>query len=672
MDALDASITQAEVEKALPKLSNGKAAGNAGWLAGLLRHASYHVQLEDGRRVKVWMLAPILTAFLNACFVQGRLPACVSSALVNPVHKKGAVADTANYRPIAVGEPLYKLYTIILNARLVAWSEEHSLRSPAQAGFRPGHSPIHHLFALRHFIDRAILQRRPLFVAFVDLQKAYDTVHHDLLWARLEAIGVSPRMLPAIRSLYSSGALSMRVGGTAGPSLLQQNGVRQGCPLSPTLFGIFFDGLHNHLDSVAPQTGVQLGSGKWVPSLIYADDVVLLSWTSAGLQSLLNGMHSFRQALGLTISPSKTEVVVFNGTAAGTWHVGQHVLPQSASFKYLGLVFHEAGSNLPAFAKLAQNGKGAAARLSAKHKALMCSKSFPMMRRLFDAVVRPMVLYGCEVWALACSLVLGPELKDMLGVQMAFFRQLCHLRKSVTPDIIFREFAERPWLDTWWSFLLSFMRRLSVLPDDSLQLHILRDNIADAKGPLPCANWAIGIEVKFAALGMASPFVSSGIGALDSHGFMDKLAGARQRTWDGLHVSPRAAPSKGAKLCTYHHWFGRPNKIHCEPYYELPMSITRLRALMQFRLGSHSLLVEQGRFVRPCLPRHLRRCNLCSTQAVGDELHYVFDCPRFGAIRAQYSNLFQDAEGSMRLFMWHKDQKAVSHCLTAILQMAQI
>ena len=128
------------------------------------------------------------------------------------------------------------------------------------------------------------------------------------------------------------------------------------------------------------------------------------------------------------------------------------------------------------------------------------------MRRLFGAVVRPTVSYGCEVWAPACSLALGPGLKDMLGVQIAFFRQLCHLRKSVTPNIIFREFAERPWLDTWWSFPLGFMRRLSVLPDDSLHLHILRDNIADAKGPLSCANWARGIEVKFAALGMASSF----------------------------------------------------------------------------------------------------------------------------------------------------------------------
>ena len=225
------------------------------------------------------------------------------------------------------------------------------------------------------------------------------------------------------------------------------------------------------------------------------------------------------------------------------------MLPQSASFKYLGLVFHESGSILPAFGKAGAEWQGCSSPFECQAQGAHVQQVISMMRRLFDAVVRPTVSYGCEVWAPACSLALGPELKDMLGVQMAFFRQLCHLRKSVTPDIIFREFAERPWLDTWWSFLLGFMRRLSVLPDDSLHLHILRDNIADAKDPLPCANWARGIQVKFAALGMASPFVSSGIGALGSHGFMDRLAGARQRTWDGLHVSPRAAPSKGAKLC---------------------------------------------------------------------------------------------------------------------------
>ena len=178
--------------------------------------------------------------------------------------------------------------------------------------------------------------------------------------------------------------------------------------------------------------------------------------TASGLQGLLDSMHAFCLGLGLTISPSKTEVVVFNGSSCDTWHVGQHVLPRSASFKYLGIVFHESGSMTEALARLLQNGKGAAARLAAKHKALMCDKSFPMMRRLFDAVVRPTVSYGCKVWAPACSPALVPQLKDMQNIQLSFFRNLCHLRKSVMPHIVFREFAERPWLDSWWSMVLRF------------------------------------------------------------------------------------------------------------------------------------------------------------------------------------------------------------------------
>ena len=100
-------------------------------------------------------------------------------------------------------------------------------------------------------------------------------------------------MLAAIKSLYASGTLSMKVGRAAGPSLVQQNGVRQGCPLSPASFGIFFDGLHGHLDRCLPHAGLQLGSGRWVSALVYADDFGLLSWKAAGLQGLLDSMHAF-------------------------------------------------------------------------------------------------------------------------------------------------------------------------------------------------------------------------------------------------------------------------------------------------------------------------------------------------------------------------------------------
>ncbi len=61
------------------------------------------------------------------------------------------------------------------------------------------------------------------------------------------------------------------------------------------------------------------------------------------------------------------------------------------------------------------------------------------------------------------------------------------------------------------------------------------------------------------------------------------------------------------------------------PYYELTMSITKLRLLFHFRMGSHSLPVEQGRLARPGVPRHLRSCTFCPGRALEEEeeIHYV-------------------------------------------------
>ena len=100
------------------------------------------------------------------------------------------------------------------------------------------------------------------------------------------------------------------------------------------------------------------------------------------------------------------------------------------------------------------------------------------------------------------------------------------------------------------------------------------------------------------------------------------------------------------------------------------MPISRVRLLMQFRMGSHALPVEQGRLAKPAVPRHLRRCTLCGTRALGDERHFGFDCPHFAHIRRQFRSLYQDADGTMQCFVWHKDQKAVCHCLAAILNVA--
>ncbi len=165
---------------------------------------------------------------------------------------------------------------------------------------------------------------------------------------------------------------------------------------------------------------------------------------------------------------------------------------------------------------------------------------------------------------------------------------------------------------------------------------------------------------------MASPFPGGVIGTFDVLAFRKAMLSKEMSVWQGLHMSPRVAPSPRAKLCTYLRWFARPDRVLVKSYYELPMSITKLRSLFHFRMGSHSLPVEQGRLARPGVPRHLRSCTFCPDRALGDEQHCNFDCPCFNGHRLSFAQLVDDAHGAMRTLVWHQDQKAVSALILAI------
>ena len=106
-----------------------------------------------------------------------------------------------------------------------------------------------------------------------------------------------------------------------------------------------------------------------MPFLCYADDVVLLSDSSAGLQRLIDGMHQFCSMSGVVISVAKTEVVVSHKSGVqGSWSLQGNPLPRCQSFKYLGLVFHEPGELGPMLRQLHSAGQGAKAELQANLK----------------------------------------------------------------------------------------------------------------------------------------------------------------------------------------------------------------------------------------------------------------------------------------------------------------
>jgi hypothetical protein len=87
-------------------------------------------------------------------------------------------------------------------------------------------------------------------------------------------------------------------------------GVKQGCPLSPLLFGLYLDGLEKHLDALDGDSPPQLAD-LIVKLLLYADDLALMSETPQGLQKQTDDLSEFCVKEQLVINVNKTKVVVF-------------------------------------------------------------------------------------------------------------------------------------------------------------------------------------------------------------------------------------------------------------------------------------------------------------------------------------------------------------------------
>ncbi len=117
---------------------------------------------------------------------------------------------------------------------------------------------IHKAFALQHVINKHKHAKEPLYLCLVDLKSAHDKVQWQRLWRLLQRLVTHGDMLAAIQSLYGGWLLSVRVGGACGHAQSPSIGSRQGCPLIATLFGIYADDLHHHLQTTWPDAVVDI------------------------------------------------------------------------------------------------------------------------------------------------------------------------------------------------------------------------------------------------------------------------------------------------------------------------------------------------------------------------------------------------------------------------------
>ena len=181
-----------------------------------------------------------------------------------------------------------KVFCKILNNRLVQCLDKGVLHE-GQAGFRIDRSCMDNVYTLNEIVQGRLREDKKTYALFLDIQKAYDSVWHNGLWYKLWDMGVKGRMWRVIKKMSESSKSVVLLEGGKSDTFTIEQGMAQGCSLSPILFLVFVNDLLKEVE----QTGleIQLSSGKTVGGMLFADDFVGISDSKERLQKLLDVVY---------------------------------------------------------------------------------------------------------------------------------------------------------------------------------------------------------------------------------------------------------------------------------------------------------------------------------------------------------------------------------------------
>ena len=214
------------VMEALDKLKGNKAGGKTGILPEMLKCCG------------AVMMEYILDLF-GIVWKEERFPAKWRDALLVPIPKIGDLTICGNWHGISLLDVMGELFVKVIQGRLQVVVED--TLPDSQCGFRCGRGCIDMIFCARQIMEKAREHDTKVFVLFVDLKKAYDSVPCQALWMVLEKYGIPPLLVRLIQSLHDGMKVDMSIDVTTTPVIEVNNGLRQSCTITPSVFNLYFN-----------------------------------------------------------------------------------------------------------------------------------------------------------------------------------------------------------------------------------------------------------------------------------------------------------------------------------------------------------------------------------------------------------------------------------------------
>ena len=189
-----------------------------------------------------------LLDLFNSIIRSGRVVQEWNKGIVFVLHKKGDRTDLQNYRGITINPNISKLFTRILENRLMIIVEAEDLLGEFQGAVRKGRHTTDNIFTLGTILEKARrMKLHKTAIGFVDMKKAYDMVDREKLWEIMAQKGLGGKFLNLVKSMYEGSNFEVEINGERTHPIFPGRGLKQGCVLSPILFALYLNDLGEEL-----------------------------------------------------------------------------------------------------------------------------------------------------------------------------------------------------------------------------------------------------------------------------------------------------------------------------------------------------------------------------------------------------------------------------------------
>lgn len=596
-------ISIEEVKRAVHGLKNGKAVG---------------VDNVPNEILKSDKLTNILHELYNVCFSHGIVPDMWCQSIICPILKNGKdYRDPLGYRGISLMSTVAKVFSQIMNERLVRYLENNNLLSEEQNGFRCLRSCLDHIYSLCTILRNRKLMNCDTFLCFVDFSKAFDSVNHTILWNKLLSSGIHGNMFNTIRCLYSKLKTAVRLS----PGILTDwfsvdTGVRQGDNLAPTLFALFIDCLVPQINNLS--CGVQVGKDM-ISCLLYADDIVFISDSPYGLQRQLDVLHEWTKLNCLHVNIDKTKIMHVRKTTTDrcdfSFMLGNTAIDFVDRYRYLGLTVSENIDYNISVKELSVAASRALGSLTSKYLH-MGNMDYATFAKIYENTVIPVMDYASGVW--------GLKRYDVLErLQYRAIRTFLGVGKTSPIPAITGDIGWTPVHINNQCNAIRLWCRLMNLPESRICRKVF--------------SWDVEISARYKNTWFNSVKTilnNSGLANLLNHTDNQDLISTKYiidsvktTLIDNFKIEWNTKVQDMPKLRTYKLF---KTDFSTEAYVKNCLSRKQRSVIARIRCGTLPLEVEQGRYRN--IPLDRRFCKVCNSNLIEDENHFLLLCSGY-AIR---------------------------------------